>query len=218
MNLNGLWGLCPLLTLIELPSLIQFVMEYSRPPWGLRTRCRLMNAVQVGDLSFIPRSQWVKSKWFASFHSSEYNLGCPACMFVCCISRKDPRQWGLGCWKYPTSSIYNCFSMNFEWFMRIVSTSHFDWVAIPHTVFEGVVASTVGTKDPLSSDEWSSSGWSEPYPLLSVSKINAVCMLFLLWVQSGMSSIHVCVVYSIRTQDSVVMGVGSTLLPAYALP
>ena len=109
------------------------------------------------------------------------------------------------------------FTMNFEWFMRIVSTSHFDWVAIPHTVFEGVVASTVGTKDPLSSDECSSSGWSKPYPQLSVSKINAVCMLSLLWVRSGMSSIHVCVVYFIRTQDSVVIGVGSTLLPAYVL-
>jgi len=32
-----------------------------------------------------------------------------------------------------------------------------------------------------------------------------------------MSSIHVCVVYSVRTQDSVVMGVGNTLLPVYAV-
>ena len=28
---------------------------------------------------------------------------------------------------------------------------------------------------------------------------------------------HVCVVYSVRTQDSVVMDVGSTLLPVYAV-
>jgi len=32
-----------------------------------------------------------------------------------------------------------------------------------------------------------------------------------------MSSIHVCVVYSVRTHDSVVMGVGSILLPVYAV-
>jgi len=155
--LNGLWGLCPLLTLIELPSLIQFVMEYWRPPWGLRTRCRLMNAVEVGDLSFIPRSQWVKSKWFASFHSCEYN---PEHMY---------------------------FAMNFEWYMRIVSTSHFYWVAIPHTVCKGVMASTMGTKDPLLSDECSSSGRSELYPLLLVSKMKVVSRISLLWVQSGMS-------------------------------
>ena len=88
-----------------------------------------------------------------------------------------------------------CFPMNFEWYMRIVSTSHFDWVAIPQTICKGVAASTVGTKDPLSSDECSSSGRSDSYPLLSVSKIDAVCMLSLLWVQSGMSSMHVCVVF-----------------------
>jgi len=127
-------------------------------------------------------------------------------------------NWGgLGCWKYPTSSIYMCLSMNFEWFMRIVYTSHFDWVAIPHTVCEGEVASTVGTKDPLSSDECNSSGKFEPYPLLSVSKISAVCMLSLLYVQSGMSSMHVCVVYPVRTQDSVELGVRSILVAAYVL-
>jgi len=37
----------------------------------------------------------------------------------------------------------------------------------------------VGTKDPLSSNECSSSGRSEPYSLLSVSKIEVVCMLSL---------------------------------------
>ena len=64
--------------------------------------------------------------------------------------------------------------------MGFVSTSHFDWVAIPRKVWKGVVAPTVWTKDLLSSDECSWSGRSEPYPLLSVSKINAVCMLSLL--------------------------------------
>jgi len=87
------------------------------------------------------------------------------------------------------------FTMNFEWFMRFASTSHFDWVAFPQRVCNGVVASTVETKDSLSSDECSSSGRSEPYPLLSVSKINAVCMISLLWVGSGMSSIHVCCIF-----------------------
>ena len=108
-----------------------------------------------------------------------------------------------------------CFAMNFEWFMRFVSTSHFDWFAIPKTVSKEVVASTMGTKDPLSSDECCSSGRPELYPLLSVSKINAVCRLSLLWVQSGMSSMHVCVVYPVRTQDSVELGVRNTL--AYLL-
>jgi len=69
----------------------------------------------------------------------------------------------------------------------------------------------------LSSDECSSSGRSELYPLLSVSKINAVYMLSLLWVRSGMSNMHVCVVYPIRTQDSVELGVRSTLVAAYVL-
>jgi len=55
--------------------------------------------------------------------------------------------------------------------MRIGSTSHFDLVAIPQTICKGVVASTVGTKDPLSSDECSSSGRSKLYPMLSASKI-----------------------------------------------
>ena len=110
---------------------------------------------------------------------------------------------------------YMRFTMNFEWFMRFVSTSHFDWVAISHTVCNGVLASTEGTKDPLSSDECSSSGRSEFYPPLSVSKIKVIYQLSLLWVQSGMSSMHVCVVYPIRTRDNEGLGVGSTLLPAY---
>ena len=49
---------------------------------GLRTRCRLMNAVQVGDLSLIPCSQWVISKMFACFHSCKYHVGCQACTFM----------------------------------------------------------------------------------------------------------------------------------------
>ena len=98
-----------------------------------------------------------------------------------------------------------------------MSTCHFDWLAIPQTVWKGVAASTMGTKDPLSSDECSSSGRSELYPLLSVSNIEVVSMLSVLWVPCGMSSIHVCAVYSARTQDSVDFGVWSTLLPAYVL-
>jgi len=81
-TLNGLLGLCPLLTLIELPSLIKFGKERWHPLWRLRTRCRLMNAVEVGDPSLIPCSQWVKSMLFACFYSCEYDLGCPAFMFV----------------------------------------------------------------------------------------------------------------------------------------
>jgi len=77
-------------TLIELPSLMKFGKEWWHPQCGLRTRCRLMNAVEVGDPSLIPCSQWIILNLFACFHSCEYNLGCPACMFVCCISRKDP--------------------------------------------------------------------------------------------------------------------------------
>ena len=46
--LNGLWGLCPLLTLIELPSLIKFGKEWWHPQWGLRTCCRLMNCSWSG--------------------------------------------------------------------------------------------------------------------------------------------------------------------------
>ena len=95
--------------------------------------------------------------------------------YLCCISCKDPRQCGLGCLKYPTSSIM-CFPMNFAWYMRIVSTSHFDSVGIPKTVSKEVTASTVGTKDPLLSDECSSSERSKPYPVLSVSNIKVVCM------------------------------------------
>ena len=79
--LNGLWGLWPLLTLIELPSLIKFGKEWWHPQWGLRTRCRLMNAVQVGDPSLITCSQWVQSMLFACFHFCEYNVGCPVCIF-----------------------------------------------------------------------------------------------------------------------------------------
>ena len=56
--------------------------EWWHPQWGLRTCCHLMNAVQVGDLSLIPCSQWVILKLFACFHSCEYNVGCPACMFL----------------------------------------------------------------------------------------------------------------------------------------
>ena len=101
--------------------------------------------------------------------------------------------------------------------MRIMSTCHFDWLAIPQTVWKGVAASTMGTKDPLSSDECSSSGRSELCPLLSVSNIKVVSTLSVLWVPCGMSSIHLCAVYSARTQDSVNFGVLSTLLPAYVL-
>ena len=120
---------------------------------------------------------------------------------LCCIFCQDPRQCRLGCLKYPISSIC-AFPLNFEWFMRFVSTSHFDWVAISHTVCNGVLASTVGTKDPLSSDGCSSSGRSEFYPPLSVGKIKVICQLSLLWVQSGMCSMHVCVVYPVKTRDS----------------
>jgi len=69
------------------------------------------------------------------------------------------------------------------------------------------VESTVGTKDPLLTDECSSSGRSEPYPLLSVSNIKVVCMLSLLYVPCGVSSMHVYAVYSVRTKESVDFGV-----------
>ena len=174
-----------------------------------------MNAVQVGDPSFIPCSQWVKSMLFVCFPSCEYNLGCPAFMFVLynySVRTQDSVVMGVGNTLLPT------YVLSYEFWMVYEVCVHFSlWVAIPITVSKEVAASTVGTKDPLSSDECSWSGRSEPYPLLSVSKINAVCMLSLLWVQCGMSSMHICAVYSVRTQDSGVMGVQSTLLPVYAV-
>ena len=157
--------------------------------WELRTRCRLMNAVEVGDPSLIPCSQWVIINLFACFHSCVYKCGMSS-MHVCAVysvRTQDSVVMGVQSTLRPVYAVY-------EWFMSFASTSHFDWVAFPHTDCKGVAASTLGTKDPLLSDECSSSGWSELYPLLSVSKINAVCMLSLLWVQSGMSSIYVCVV------------------------
>jgi len=68
----------------------------------------------------------------------------------------------------------------------------------------------VGTKDPLPSEECSLSGRSKLYSLLSVSKIKVVCRLSLLWVQSGMSSMHV---FAVFCKDPRQCGHGCSICP-----
>ena len=75
--------------------------------------------------------------------------------------------------------------------------SHFDWVAIPKTVSKEVAASTVGTKDQLSSDECSSSGRSEP--ALSEPNIHAFTPVSTIWdVQ------HACLVLPMEVKFRII--------------
>ena len=70
-------------------------------------------------------------------------------MHVCAVysvRTQDSLVMGIQNTLLPVYAVY----YEFEWF---VSISQFDWVVFPQTVFKGVVASTAGTKDPLSSDE-----------------------------------------------------------------